>query len=179
PSPSAAIACAHQRLAVWIGSVWVVATRSRTPAASTNHVRAAVVTPVTRSPARPAAPSSVAALTGPHRRRRGGALARLAGTEVEDDRLGGRRADPGDAQLHDREQRVERADASRGLDLDMGRGVGAHQAQVVMRRPGRREAGAGLDEVATGGLREVAGPDLLVVGEVGVLEDHLDDRAAG
>ena len=41
------------------------------------------------------------------------------------------------------------------------------------------EAGRRLDEVRAGDLGHVAGPDLLVVGQVGVLEDDLDDRAAG
>ena len=36
--------------------------------------------------------------------------------------------------VHDREQRVQRADAAGGLDLDVGRGVGAHQPQVVVGR---------------------------------------------
>jgi len=44
---------------------------------------------------------------------------------------------------------------------------------------GRSEAGAGLDEVAARRLGEPAGADLLVVGEVGVLEDNLDDRPGG
>jgi hypothetical protein len=39
-----------------------------------------------------------------------------------------------------------------------------------------RETGRGLHEVGAGGLGQVAGADLLVVGQVGVLEDHLDDR---
>ena len=45
--------------------------------------------------------------------------------------------------------------------------------------PDGAKPGAGLDEVAAGGLGEAAGADLLVIGEVGVLEDHLDDRARG
>ena len=89
------------------------------------------------------------------------------------------RPDPGDAEGHDLEQRVERADAAGGLDLDVRRGVGPHQPQVVVGRAARREAGRGLHEVGAGRLGQAAGPDLLVVGQVGVLEDHLDDRAGG
>ena len=65
------------------------------------------------------------------------------------------------------------------LTWTCGRGVGAHEAQVLVGGAGRREAGGGLDEVAAGGLGQPAGADLLVVGQVGVLEDHLDDRAGG
>ncbi len=53
----------------------------------------------------------------------------------------------------------------------------AHQDQVLVRRPARREPRRCLDEVAAGGLGDVAGADLLVIGQVGVLEDDLDDRA--
>ena len=84
-----------------------------------------------------------------------------------------------DAEGHDLEQRVERPDAAGGLDLDVRRRVGAHQAQVVVGRAARREPGRGLDEVGAGGLGQAAGADLLVVGQVGVLEDDLDDRAGG
>ena len=59
----------------------------------------------------------------------------------------------------------------------MGRGVGAHQLEVIDGRARWREAGGGLHEVATGRLRQAAGPDLLVVGQVGILEDDLDDGA--
>ncbi len=38
------------------------------------------------------------------------------------------------------------------------------------------KSGRGLHEVGAGGLGQLAGPDLLVVGEIGVLEDDLDDR---
>ena len=38
---------------------------------------------------------------------------------------------------------------------------------------------ARLDEVAARGLRQLARPDLLVVRQVGVLEDDLDDRTGG
>ena len=87
------------------------------------------------------------------------------------------RPDARHAEGHDLEQRVERADAAGGLDLDVRRGVGAHQAQVLVGRPARGEAGRGLDEVAAGRLGQAAGADLLVVGQVGVLEDDLDDGA--
>ena len=107
----------------------------------------------------------------------GGRPAGLARPEVVDDRLRGRRPDAGHAEGHDLEQRVERADAAGGLDLDVRRGVRAHQAQVVVGGAAGREAGRGLDEVGAGGLGQVAGADLLVVGQVGVLEDDLDDRA--
>ncbi len=53
------------------------------------------------------------------------------------------------------------------------------RAQVVVRRAARREPGRGLDEIAAGRLGQAARPDLLVVGQVGVLEDDLDDRAGG
>ena len=45
--------------------------------------------------------------------------------------------------------------------------------------PVAREAGRCLDEVRAGGLSDVAGADLLVVRQVGVLEDDLDDGAGG
>ena len=48
-----------------------------------------------------------------------------------------------------------------------------------MRGAARREAGRGLDEVGAGRLAEDAGADLLVIGQVGVLEDDLDDGAGG
>ena len=51
--------------------------------------------------------------------------------------------------------------------------------EVVVRRAAGREPGRGLDEVGPGGLGQAAGADLLVVGQVGVLEDDLDDRAGG
>ena len=44
---------------------------------------------------------------------------------------------------------------------------------------GRREPGRGLHELGAGRLGQVAGADLLVIGQVGVLEDDLHDRAAG
>ena len=75
------------------------------------------------------------------------------------------------------EERVERSNTAGGLDRDVRRRVRAHQPQVVVRGATRREAGRGLDEVGAGGLGQVAGADLLVVGQVGVLEDDLDDRA--
>ena len=43
--------------------------------------------------------------------------------------------------------------------------------------PARGEARRRLDEVGAGRLGQAARADLLVVGQVGVLEDHLDDRA--
>ena len=76
-------------------------------------------------------------------------------------------------------KRVQRPHAARGLDPDVRRRVRAHQAQVVMGGARRGEARAGLDEVAARCLGEPAGADLLVIGEVGVLEDHLDDRPGG
>ena len=91
----------------------------------------------------------------------------------------GGRADAGDTQGHDLEQRVQGPDPAGGLDLDVGRRVGAHEAQVVVGGAGRGEPGGGLDELGAGGLGQVARPDLLVVGQVGVLEDDLDDGAAG
>ena len=97
--------------------------------------------------------------------------------EVVEHRLRGGRPDARHAERHDLEQRVERPDAAGRLDLDMWRGVGPHQPEVVVGRAARREPGRGLDEVAAGSLGEAAGPDLLVVGQVGVLEDDLDDRA--
>ena len=53
----------------------------------------------------------------------------------------------------------------------------AHQRQVLVGRAAGREPGRGLDEVGAGRLGQLAGADLLVVGQVGVLEDDLDDRA--
>ena len=41
------------------------------------------------------------------------------------------------AERHHLEQRVERADATGRLDLDVGRGVGPHQPQVVVGRTAR------------------------------------------
>src|SRR5258708_7363553 len=56
----------------------------------------------------------------------------LAGTEVVVDAGRRRGAAQGDAQLHARQQGIERADAARGLDPDVGRRVRPHQPQVVM-----------------------------------------------
>ena len=53
-----------------------------------------------------------------------------------------------------------------------------HQGEVLVGRPARREPGRRLDEVGTRGLGQARAADLLVVGQVGVLEDDLDDRAA-
>ena len=59
------------------------------------------------------------------------------------------------------------------------RDAATHEREVLVGRAGRREPGGGLDEVAAGRLGQVARPDLLVVGQVGVLEDDLDDGAGG
>jgi hypothetical protein len=123
--------------------------------------------------------ASVATVGGRRGRRGGDVEAGLPGAEVVDDRLRRRRADPGDAERHDLEQRVERPDPSGGLDLGGRRRVGSHEPQVVMGGAARGEAGGCLDELGPGRLGQATGADLLVVGEIGVLEDHLDDRATG
>ena len=101
----------------------------------------------------------------------------LARLEVVEDRGRRRRADPGDAQGHHLDQRVERSDAAGRLDPDVRRDGAAHEREILVGGAGRREPGGGLDEVAAGCLGQVAGSDLLVVGQVGVLEDDLDDGA--
>ncbi len=106
-----------------------------------------------------------------------GCRARLPRPEVVDDRLRRRRPDAGRAEGHHLEQGIERSDAAGGLHLDVGRGVGAHQPEIVVRGAAGGETGRRLHEVGSGRLRQAAGPDLLVVGQVGVLEDHLDDCA--
>ena len=92
--------------------------------------------------------------------------------------FGRRRADPGHAEVHHLDQRIERPDPAGRLDLDVRR---ACLAASGAGRRGSRPPAANPVEVLTKSAPaasvSVAGPDLLVVGQVGVLEDHLDDRA--
>ena len=53
----------------------------------------------------------------------------------------------------------------------------AHQDQVFHRGAARREASTCLDEIGARILGEVTRGDLLVIGQVRILEDHLDERA--
>src|SRR5207245_1251929 len=83
------------------------------------------------------------------------------------------RSDPRHADRHHLEQRVERPDAARGLDLDVRTDRAAHQLQVLDRGAAGREPGRRLDEGGAGLLREAACELLLRIVEVRVLEDDL------
>src|SRR6185503_8780565 len=111
--PSAAIASAHHWLAVSMLAPWVAAILSRTSSAAASQRNAGALV---------AAGGSVAKLVGvgvaASRRRRWLAIQpRLACLEVVENRLGRGRPDARDAQRHNRQQRVECADAAGGLDL--------------------------------------------------------------
>ena len=111
-------------------SAWVSASGSRTGRASSSQ--ASTGTASRRSSVAPRR------CRRPRRRSRWWPSPRLARPEVVDDRLGRRRADARRAERHHLEQRVERADATGGLDLDMWRDV--WHASGAGRRGSRRPA---------------------------------------
>ena len=84
-----------------------------------------------------------------------------------------------DAHRHHLEQGVETAHPSGGLDLNRIRDRGAHQFEIFDGGAGRSEAGGSLDEVGTCGLGQLRASHLLVVGQVGILQNHLDQRLPG
>jgi hypothetical protein len=85
-----------------------------------------------------------------------------------------RGAAPGDASGAGFEQRGKRADAAGRLDLDVRRGVLAHQPQVVHRGPTGAETGRRLDPIRVDFAANLAQPNLVLVLQKAVLENHLD-----
>ena len=66
-------------------------------------------------------------------------------------------------------------DASRGLDLDGGSAVRAHERHVVKRRAALREAGGGLDILRAACRDDLAELDLFLVREQAALDDDLEE----
>ena len=79
----------------------------------------------------------------------------------------------------DLEQSVERPDAAGGLDLHRGRRVRAHQPQVLVGGAGGRVPGGRLDPVGAELAADLTEADLVLVLQVGVLEDDLHLLARG
>ena len=87
-------------------------------------------------------------------------------------------ADAVAAELDAADRAVEVANAAGRLELDVPGGCLAHQGQVGLGRAAGAVAGGGLHVVGPVLAADLAEPDLLLVVQVAVLEDHLDDRAA-
>src|SRR4051794_34893514 len=86
---------------------------------------------------------------------------------------GAGRAAAGDPDVAYTKERVEVAGSPRGLHLNVRSCGLAHEREVFKRRAARSVAGGRLDPIGAGFRADVAQPDLLVVVEVGVLEDDL------
>src|SRR6516165_2201221 len=83
-------------------------------------------------------------------------------------------AHPAYAQRADLQQRLEGPYPSSRLDLHFRRRVPAHECEVGMRRPTRSVARRRLHPIDPDAGANLAQPDLRLIVEVSVLEDHLD-----
>jgi hypothetical protein len=73
----------------------------------------------------------------------------------------------------------EVADAAGGFDAGAGSGYSAEEGDVVCGGSAGGEAGAGLEEVGSGGESDLGGAEFFFEGEEAGLEDDLDDGAVG
>src|SRR5439155_24885424 len=104
-----------------------------------------------------------------------------AAAEVIEDFFGAAGTATGDAEVADFQQGVEVADSAGGFDLNVGRGVLAHEGEVFDGRAAGAIAGAGFDPVGVELAAKAAEVDFVLVGEVAVLEDdfHLGPGVVG
>src|ERR1035437_3518744 len=100
-----------------------------------------------------------------------------SGLPLIQDGGGGGGTDTGAAGVVKFQHLVQSADAAGGFDADFLGKVPPHQGNVRQSVAGGSKTRGGFDEIDFGALAAAAGDDLQFVGEVGVFQDDLEQRA--